>query len=144
MADGYTHVSLDEVETNPEKPGRRWELSPVLGVEEFNLNVAVLEPGERLSQSHYHYHDDQKELFYVADGRCRAEAAAVGFDLDTDDVVAFAAGEAGAHVLHNPFDEPCTIVAIGWPPEGRYPVREVEPLDELLERRYGDEYDRSE
>lgn len=140
MSEGYTHVSLDEEETHPEKPGRRWELSPRLGIEDFNLNVAIIEPGERLSQTHFHFHHDQHELFYIAAGRCRGEAVDDGFDLETNDVVVFEGGEEGAHVLHNPFEEPCTIVAIGWPPEDRYPVTKVEVLEELLEERYGDKY----
>lgn len=140
MSDGYTHISLSDRETHPEKPGRRWELSPQLGIEDFNLNVAIIEPGERMSQTHHHFHHHQRELFYVARGRCRAEAAEEGFDLETDDVVVFDAGEDGVHVLHNPFDDPCTLVAIGWPPDGRYPVTKVELLETLLERRYGDEY----
>lgn len=138
MGEPYTHVSLEEESTHPEKPGRRWELSPKLGIEDFNLNVAILEPGERMSQTHYHFHHDQQELFYVAEGRCRVEAVDGGFDLDTDDVVSFNAGEEGVHVLHNPFEEPCKLVAIGWPPDQRYPVTKVEILEALLERRYGE------
>jgi hypothetical protein len=49
MSDDYEHRSLDELETNPEKPGRRWELSAQLGIEGYNVNVAVVAPGERLS-----------------------------------------------------------------------------------------------
>jgi uncharacterized cupin superfamily protein len=140
MTDGYTHVSLDELETHPEKPGRRWELSPLLEIEDFNLNVAMLDPGERLSQTHFHFHHGQRELFYVAEGRCRAEVEDGGFDLETDDVVAFATGEEGVHVLHNPFEEACKLVAIGWPPADRYPVTKVELTEDLLRRRYGEEY----
>lgn len=137
MGEGYDHASLDDLETNPEKPGRRWELSPQLGIDAFNFNVAVLEPGERLSQSHYHYHEDQEEFFYVATGRCRAEVADGSVDLGTDDVIVFESGEAGVHVLHNPYDEPCKIVAVGWPPEGRHPAHQVRRLDDLLEERRG-------
>ena len=138
MPDGYRHVTLGEVETNPEKPGRRWELSSALGIDAFNLNVAVLERGERLSQNQFHYHENQREAFYVAEGRCRVETTDDGFDLETTDTVAFEAGEVGTHVLYNPFDEPCRLVGIGWPPEGRHPVRQVETVEALLEERYGD------
>lgn len=137
MADGDEHVSLDEIETNPEKPGDRWELSPILGIDGFNVNVGVLDPGERLSQNHYHYHEGQKEFFYVASGRCRAEVADGHLDLEPDDVLVFDSGEAGVHVIHNPYDEPCKLVAIGWPREDRYPVEQVATTDGLLEERYG-------
>lgn len=135
MTDGYQHASLSDLETNPEKPGSRWELSPRFGVDGFNVNVALLEPGERLSQSHYHYHDDQRELFYVATGRCVAEVPDGRIVLETDDVIVFDAGEAGAHVLHNSSDEPCKLVAIGWPQEGRHPVHQLATLEELLDER---------
>jgi mannose-6-phosphate isomerase-like protein (cupin superfamily) len=132
--EGYQHYSLRDLETNPEKPGRRWELSPVLGIDDYNVNVAVLEPGERLSQNAYHYHENQAEFYYVADGRCRVEADGGSFDAETDDVVRFPPG--APHMLHNPYDDACTLVAIGSPPEGRYPVHQVQSYEELLSERY--------
>lgn len=135
MTDGWKHIAVPDVEQNVEKPGKRWELSPELGIEPFNFNVAVLEPGERLSQNHFHYHENQQELFYVIGGRCRVETRTDGFEMGIDEIVAFAAGEEGAHVVYNPFDEPCKLVAIGWPPEGRYPVHQLEKTETLLEQR---------
>lgn len=135
MADGWTRVRLEAVESREDKPGRRWELSAALGVGAFNFNVAVLRPGERLSASHYHYHEGQTELVYVADGRCRVEVAEGGFVAERDDVVRFDAGPEGVHLVHNPFDEPCRLVAIGWPPDGRHPVETVKTTDELLAER---------
>lgn len=139
MSTGYEHRSLDELEPNPEKPGRRWELSPVLGIDEYNVNVAVLEPNERLSQNAYHYHENQREFFYVADGRCRVEVDDGSFDATEDEVVFFEAGVA--HLIHNPFDAPCKLVAIGSPPDGRYPVHQVQSYEDLLAERYGGESD---
>lgn len=133
----YIHRSLTDLETNPEKPGKRWEVSPQLGIEEYNFNVAVLEPDERLSQNAYHYHPNQTEFFYIVEGRCRAEVADGSFDLDADDVVRF---EKGApHLLHNPFEEVCKLIAIGSPPEGRYPVEQVQGYEELIADRYSSE-----
>lgn len=131
MADSWTHVTPEETGRREDKPGRRWELSPELEIDAFNLNIAVLEPGERLSENHFHYHDDQQELVYVADGTCRVEVDEGGFDATTDDVVRFDAGRDGAHLIHNPFDESVRLVAMGWPPEGRHPVHKVATLDEL-------------
>jgi len=73
MSDGWQRYQLDESETRDDKPGRRWELSPKLDIDAFNLNVAILEPGERLSQNHFHYHENQEELIHVTAGRCRVE-----------------------------------------------------------------------
>ncbi|WP_458189013.1 cupin domain-containing protein [Haladaptatus sp. NG-WS-4] len=135
MSDDYEHRSLRELNENPDKPGRRWEVSPQLGLDDYNFNVAVLEPGERLSQNAYHYHDDQEEFFYIVNGRCRVEVEDGAFDAATDDVVRF--DEGVPHMLHNPYDDPCKIVAIGSPPKGRRPVHRVQRYEELLDDRYG-------
>lgn len=135
MADGWQSLQLIENDTEAEKPGQRWELSPKLGIDDFNLNVAILEPGERLSQNHFHYHENQEELLHVAVGCCRVEVADDRFDAEPGDTVRFDAGEGGVHLVHNPFDELCRLVAIGWPPEGRYPVEKVKTRDELLADR---------
>ena len=130
----YEHRSLEEFEPNPEKPGCRWELSPELGIEAYNVNVAVLGPGERLSQNAYHYHENQRELYYTVSGHCRVEVDDGSFDVAEDDVVVFAPGVN--HLVHNPFDEPCKLIAIGDPPDGRNPVYQVQSFDDLLTERY--------
>ncbi len=137
MIPSCVRATLDELETNPDKPGRRWEISPQLGIGDYNFNVAVLEPGEPLSQSGYHYHESQTEFFYVVSGRCRVETEDGSFDLRGDGMVLFP--RAAVHLLHNPFDEPCKLIAIGSPPAGRRPSRGVRTYTELLEERYLDE-----
>ncbi|KYH25449.1 cupin domain protein [Halalkalicoccus paucihalophilus] len=133
MADGWQHVSLSDLATNPEKPGERWELSTELGIEAFNFNVAILEADDRLSQNHFHYHENQQELFFVVEGRCRVETTEEGFEMGVDEAVAFEKGEAGAHVIYNPFEEPCRVVAVGWPADGRYPVHQLETTADAVE-----------
>ncbi len=132
----YEHRSVEEFEANPEKPGRRFELSPELSIESYNLNVAILEPGERLSENAYHYHENQRELYYTISGCCRIEVDDGSFDATEDDVVLFEPGVN--HLVHNPFDEPCKLIAIGDPPDGRYPVHQVQDFDALLAERYDD------
>lgn len=137
----YKYRSLTEFEPNPEKPGKRWELSPELGIGSYNLNVAVLEPGERLSQTAYHYHENQRELYYPVAGRCRIEVDDGSFDVTEDEVALFEPGVN--HLIHNPFDEPCKIIAIGDPPDGRHPVHQVQSFEDLLDERYEGELDTS-
>lgn len=136
MADGWKTISLTDDGAESEKPGTRWEVSPALDVDGYNYNVAVLEAGERLSENAYHYHENQSELFHIVERRCRVETDGDSFDLETHELVYFEPGEP--HLLHNPFDEPCTLIAVGHPPDGRYPVREVRPHEELLAERYPD------
>jgi len=126
---------VESFATNPDKPGRRWELSPQLGIDAYNLNVAVLEPGEVLSESGYHYHPNQREFFYVVRGRCQVEVEDDAFRLQENEVVRFETGVV--HLVHNTFDDPCRLIAIGSPPEGRRPVHQVAPAADLLEDRYG-------
>lgn len=134
MAD-YVHLALDDVATNPDKPGQRWELSPALGLEGYNLNVAVIERGEVLSESGYHYHENQQEFVYVVEGRCQLEVEDGPVRLRPDDVVRF--DEGTVHLIHNPFEAPAKLVAVGSPPDGRYPVHQVESAMDLLTERYG-------
>ncbi len=73
MAD-YDHRSLADFDPHPQKPGRRWAVSKELGLEEYNLNVGVLEEGDPLSQTHFHAHESQDEFYR------RFEASASGLD----------------------------------------------------------------
>lgn len=138
MRPSYVRADLVDLETNPEKPGRRWEVSPQLGIGDYNFNVAIVEPGERLSQSGYHYHESQTEFFYVVSGRCRVETEDGSFDMGADGMVLFP--RAAVHLLHNPFDGPCKLIAIGSPPAGRRPSHRVQSYQDLLAERYPDEH----
>ena len=131
----YHHHAIDEFETNPKKPGQRWELSPQLGIDEYNFNIAVLDRGEPLSQNGYHYHENQQEFFYMVDNRCQVEVEEGAFCLREDEVVRFCKGVS--HLLHNPFHETAKLICIGSPPEGRYPVKQTQSAAELLKDRYG-------
>ena len=135
MTNRYRRANLTDLETNAQKPGQRYEVSPQLDLEAYNYNVATLDTGTGLSQNAYHYHENQTEFFHALDGRCRVEVEDDAFVLDPDDLVAFEPGIA--HLLHNPYDRPCRVIAIGSPPEGRYPVEQVQSYDDLLEERYG-------
>ena len=43
------------------------------------------------------------------------------------------------HLLHNPFKDECKLLAIGAPPEGRYPGEQIHSYEEILDERYGEE-----
>lgn len=134
MSSGYEHRSLNDLDDNPHKPTPRYEISKALDITDYNLNIAVLEPDKPLSQTHYHAHDDQEEFYYVFDGRCRIEIGDESFDLVEDDVIVVREGTP--HLLHNPYDEPCRLIAIGSPPEGRYPVTMYDNYENILDDRY--------
>lgn len=129
-------ISLGATDGEAEKPATRWELSPRMGIDGYNYNVAVLESDERLSENAYHYHENQSELFHVVTGACRVETERDSFDVETDELAYFAPGVT--HLLHNPFEDPCKLIAVGHPPEGRYPVRQEKSYEQLLAERYPD------
>lgn len=132
----YRRSSLDDIEPVPDKPGKRYEVSPALELSGYNFNVVKLAGGERLPESGLHYHEAQEEFFYLASGRCRVEVEHGSFDLDEDGMAVFPAGVA--QCVHNPFDEPCKLIAIGYPPEGHETGRQVQPWTDLLADRYPD------
>lgn len=136
VAAGYDHRSLDSFEVTEDKPATRWEISAQLDIEAYNLNVVVLEPGERMAQTAFHAHPEQQELYYVIDGRVRVETAEESVTAAMDDVVRFDPGEP--HLLHNPFDASCKIVAISDPPSGHRPVRHIQSYEDLSRERYGE------
>ena len=140
MAD-YDHRSLADFDPHPQKPGRRWAVSKELGLEEYNLNVGVLEEGDPLSQTHFHAHESQDECYYVLEGRCQLEVGDESVTVEADDVVRVPRGVP--HLVHNPhYDEPCKLIAIGSPPEGRYPVTMYDSYEHVLADRYdGDDGD---
>ena len=135
MTNRHRRANLTDLETNAQKPGRRYEVSPQLDLTAYNYNVATLDAGTRLSQNAYHYHENQTEFFHVLDGRCRVEVEDGGFILEVDDLIAFESGVT--HLLHNPYDQPCRVIAIGSPPDGRYPVEQVQSYEDLIDERYG-------
>lgn len=135
MAD-YERGSLADVEPMAagEGVGARWQLGPALELDGYSLNVAVLEPGERLPRSGYHYHDDQEECFYVVEGRCRAEVEGGREDFAPDDVLVVRRGSP--QLIHNPFEAACKLLAVGVPASGHRSGGVVATAEELLAERY--------
>lgn len=133
MTDGYRHVSRTDIEPRPDRPGHRWEFSEPLELSSVALNVVSLPPSETLSISGFHAHEDQTELYYVFDGRCRVEAPEDRFELTAHEAVVF--DPDVGHMLHNPFTETCGLFALGLPRDAHDPVRVIEDASSLLSRR---------
>ncbi len=74
-------------------------------------------------------------LHYVLEGRCQLEVGDESVTVEADDVVRVPRGVP--HLVHNPhYDEPCKLIAIGSPPEGRYPVTMYDNYEHVLADRY--------
>lgn len=134
MPPAYERVALADLEPNPAKPSDRWEVSRALDLAGYHLNVAVVAPGERLSRTAYHRHPDQEECYYIVDGVGRVEVEDGSFDLGPEEACVFR--PAAPHLLHNPYDAPVTLLALGAPPEAHHPVEQVQTFEALLAERY--------
>lgn len=132
----YIHKPLSDFEAHPHKPGERWAVSSELGIKDYNLNVAVLEQGDPLSQTHFHAHENQDEFYYVIDGCCQFEIGEESIKAESDEVIF--TPRTIPHLVHNPYKKPCKLIAIGSPPEGRYPVTMYDNYQNISEERYDD------
>ncbi len=85
-------------------------LAPVAGLTRMGASHCTLLPGAYSSQRHWHRAED--ELVVMIEG----EAVLIDDHGETPvgpgDVLAFPAGEANGHCLHNRSDAPCVFVAI--------------------------------
>ena len=90
----------------------RWyrRLAPPGGLKQMGASHVVLEPGAFSSQRHWHRGQD--ELVVMLAGEAVLIDDAGGTPIGPGDVLAFPAGEANGHCLHNRSDAPCVFVAI--------------------------------
>ncbi|MFY7744846.1 MAG: cupin domain-containing protein [Erythrobacter sp.] len=90
----------------------RWyrRLAPVAGLMRMGASHVTLLPGAYSSQRHWHREED--ELLVMLAGEAVLIDDSGETPVGPGDVLAFPAGEANGHHLHNRSDAPCTFVAI--------------------------------
>lgn len=90
----------------------RWyrRLAPVAGLTLMGASHVTLAPGAYSSQRHWHRAED--ELVVMIAGEAVLIDDTGETPVGPGDVLAFPAGEANGHHLHNRSDEPCVFVAI--------------------------------
>ncbi|MDZ4137378.1 MAG: cupin domain-containing protein [Erythrobacter sp.] len=90
----------------------RWyrRLAPPAGLTQMGASHVVLEPGAFSSQRHWHRGQD--ELVVMIEGHAVLIDDRGETPVSAGDVLAFPAGEANGHHLHNRSDSPCAFVAI--------------------------------
>jgi len=123
----------------------RWyrRLAPPAGLTKMGASHVTLEPGAFSSQRHWHREED--ELVVMLSG----EAVLLEDEGETivrpGDVLAWAAGVANGHRLHNRSDEPCVFVAISAgdadADSGEYPDIDMVFDPDGYARRDGTRYD---
>lgn len=90
----------------------RWyrRLAPVAGLSLMGASHCTLLPGAYSSQRHWHRGQD--ELVVMLTGEAVLIDDSGETPVAAGDVLAFPAGEANGHCLHNRSDAPCVFVAI--------------------------------
>ncbi len=92
--------------------GGRWyrRLAPVAGLTLMGASHCTLLPGAFSSQRHWHHGQD--ELVVMLTGEAVLIDDSGETPVGPGDVLAFPAGEANGHHLHNRSADPCVFVAI--------------------------------
>jgi uncharacterized cupin superfamily protein len=90
----------------------RWyrRLAPAAGLTRMGASHVTLAPGSYSSQRHWHRGQD--ELVVMISGEAVLIDDSGETPVRAGDVLAFPAGEANGHHLHNRSDQPCVFVAI--------------------------------
>jgi uncharacterized cupin superfamily protein len=102
-----------EFEPRHERPGfgyRRARLGRQAGAQRLGASLYEIEPGQAIWPLHYHLANE--ELLIVVAGRPSVRAPGDERELAKGEVVAFAAGEAGAHQIINRTAEPARILIV--------------------------------
>ncbi|AUV83700.1 cupin domain-containing protein [Salinigranum rubrum] len=111
---GYRVVDPTEVEPVPDRPCELRRISEAAGLSQVAVNRFSADPGEQLPLA-YHYHDEQEELFYVAEGTLAVETPDETYDVPEGSF--FAVEPKSPQRAYNPADADgrVTVVAIGAP-----------------------------
>jgi uncharacterized cupin superfamily protein len=89
---------------------KRARIGYELGSETVGVSLWELPPGEAAYPYHFHYSDE--EVVIVLRGRPTLRTPAGHRRLEQGEAVRFELGEAGAHQLYNPTEEPVRFLAV--------------------------------
>ena len=89
---------------------RRAKLGGQAGAEKLGASLYEIPPGQATFP--YHAHSANEEMLIVLDGRPSLRTPAGWRELEPGEVVAFPAGEEGAHQLANRSDRPARVLVV--------------------------------
>lgn len=107
------NVLEPEFEADHERPGftyRRARVGRQAGSERLGASVYEIPPGE--STFPYHWHSANEEMLIVLAGRPSLRTQEGWRELAEGEVVAFPAGEGGAHQIHNRADAAARVLVV--------------------------------
>jgi uncharacterized cupin superfamily protein len=107
------NVFKPEFDTDQERPGfsyRRAKLGPQAGAEKLGASLYEIPPGQ--STFPYHSHTANEELLIVLRGGPHLRTPEGWRELNEGEVVAFPAGDRGAHQIQNRGDEDARVLVV--------------------------------
>jgi len=87
------------------------QLTELLGLTQFGVNITELAPQSASSLRHWHSHED--EFVYVLEGEVTLLSDAGEQTLGPGMCMGFPAGKPDGHCIHNKTDRPATILEVG-------------------------------
>ena len=102
-----------EFDVDQERPGftyRRAKLGRQAGAEKLGASLFEIPPGEATFP--YHVHTANEELLIVIDGRPSLRTPSGWRELEPGEVIAFPAGDEGAHQIQNRSGEPARVLVV--------------------------------
>ena len=107
------NVHQPQFDGDHERPGfnyRRARVGRQAGAEHLGASLYELPPGQ--ASFPFHVHTANEELLFVFQGRPHLRTGSGWRELETGEVVAFPAGEEGAHQIVNRSAEPCRVLVV--------------------------------
>lgn len=110
----YHHVDPATLDATPDRPCAQRSISDACGLEKLALHQYEVEPGEAIPLA-YHYHDEQEEAFYVAEGELHVETPEREYVVGRGEV--FVVTPDSPQFAHVPEDGvETTAIVVGAPP----------------------------
>ena len=111
---GYEVVESRDVSPTEDRPCELRQLTAGTDPSTLAVNRYRVDPGEQIPIQ-YHYHDEQKQAFYVLSGTLVVETPDGAYTVDSGSL--FAVTPESAHRAHNPADADAAVevLAMGAP-----------------------------
>lgn len=116
----YHVIDPDDVPPTEGRPSDTWKVSKAAGMQNMGVRLYSVRPGEDIPYPGMHYHDEQEEGFYVAEGELRIETPDTEYTIDQGEFFFVEPGNPHRAYNHDSAAETALVVAMGAPkvPDG--------------------------
>ncbi|MDF9747309.1 cupin domain-containing protein [Natrinema salsiterrestre] len=113
---GYHVVDPDDIAPESNRPSETRYISDAIGMANLGLRMYRVAPGEEIPLSGLHYHDEQEEVFYVADGTLSVETPDRDYRVDRGQFFVAEPGSPHRAYTDSDADGEATVIGMGAPP----------------------------